>query len=120
RVLGCGEDLLGGRVCVGEQCAEPRENRRRGLSGQLLIDDRLSQRAKDARRADQLKAKRADCVDDARQGLVASAQVIDRGRRLETEPLIHSPPSIASMRRFVAAPPWAEKPPILPDRKSVV
>src|SRR5205807_10195664 len=69
---------------------------------------------KDAGRAHRLQTKRADCFGDARQGFVAAAQVLEGGCRLETKPLIHSPPSIASMRRFVAVPPWAEKPPILP------
>ena len=51
----------------GKQRAEPRENRRRGLAGELLIDDRLRQRGKDARRPIELQAKRPDRVDDASQ-----------------------------------------------------
>ena len=64
-----------------EQRLHAREDRRRRLAGQLLVDDRLRQRQEQARRAIDPHAKRPDGVDEPRQRGVRVAQVRDRRDR---------------------------------------
>ena len=61
-LVGGAQDLLGRRAVVRarEERAHAREDRRRGLAGELLVDDRLGERDEDARRLLELERERAD------------------------------------------------------------
>ena len=85
--VGSAQDLLGRGTFVRarEERAHAREDRRRGLAGELLVDDRLRERDEDARRSLEPHAKGADGVDDAREPRVGRAQVLDRNARIEAE-----------------------------------
>ena len=117
-----------GRSCVsGKSACRRREYRRRGLAGQLLIDDRLGQRGKDAaRRLVELHAKRADLVDDASERRIGRRADARRRSADRTRMRRHRPQSGSLTARlrspacgsFVATPPCAEKPPILPPAAS--
>ena len=68
-----------------EERAHAREDRRGGLGGQLLVDDRLRKHGEDARRLLELHAEGADRVDEPRECRVGRAQVLDRHARIEAE-----------------------------------
>ena len=68
-----------------KQRLDAREDRRRCLAGQLLVDDRLRQREEQARRAIDPHAKRSDAVDEPRERGVGVAQVCDRRDRVIAE-----------------------------------
>jgi hypothetical protein len=63
--------------------AQPREDRRRGPSDELLVDDRLGERAEQVGRALQLQAERTDGVDQPGERRVGGAQVRERRRGIE-------------------------------------
>ena len=81
------------RICSGvgpmmgawKQRPHAREDRRGGLAGELLVDDRLGQRHKQARRGLQLHRERADRVDEPRHAPGPSAQMRHAPRLVEAE-----------------------------------
>src|SRR5215472_12709274 len=119
------EDPLGCRLALRKQRANAGVDRRRRFARELLIDDRSGERDKNTRAA-RRDPKRTDRIDDASEHRIGGAQVLQRGVRIEAQPYppaeagapLTWAPSIASMRSFVATPPWAEKPPILPPAAS--
>src|SRR5690348_858296 len=125
--MGWRETVLGARI----ERLDAAPDRGRSLVGELLVDDRLGQRAEHAARCLELHTERADRVDHRGERRIGLAQVSDRARRPEAE-IRHryrrgansgpaasaAAPSISRMRRLVATPPEAEKPPILPSAPS--
>src|SRR4051794_4752167 len=65
--------------------AHAAEDRRRRLSGELLVDDRLGERAEDARRLLQLEAEGTDGVDDAGEGRVRFPYLSHGSLRIEAQ-----------------------------------
>src|SRR5690242_12110476 len=100
----------------------------RGLVGKLLVDDRFGERAEQAARGLQLHGERPDGADHLGQRGVGRAQMSDGAFGIEAKTRHRcsnngpaeraAAPSISRMRRLVATPPLAEKPPILPSAPS--
>src|SRR5581483_1969083 len=98
------------------------------LVGELLIDDRFGQRAEQAARCLQLHGERPDGADHLGQCRVGLPQMGDGAFGIEAEARHRcsnsgpadraAAPSISRIRRLVATPPLAEKPPILPSAPS--
>ena len=90
--------VLGAR----KERAHAREDRRRGLAGELLVDDRLCERDEQAARPFELHAKGARGIDDARERGVGRAQVRERGAGIEAERTVavEQPELAVSLRTF--------------------
>src|SRR5207244_8700285 len=78
---------------------QTREDRRRSLAGELLVDYRLRERAEEAGRLPELHAKGADGVDDARERPVGRTQVLDRDPGIEAERAVAGEEGRAVRRR---------------------
>src|SRR5262249_57365681 len=81
------QEVLGAEAAARarKKSGDPREDRRRGLAVQLLIDDRLRQRTEEGRRAPERDRARTDGVDDPLERRVGGAQVLRRGGGIEPE-----------------------------------
>ena len=85
--VGGTQDLLCRWALVGarKKRTQAREDRRRGLAGELLVDDRLGEHGEGVRRLLELHAKRTDGVDETRERSIRGAQMLDRNARIESE-----------------------------------
>src|SRR5206468_13104514 len=85
--VGGAQDALGRRTFVGarEERAHAREDRGRGFARELLVDDRLGERAEDAGGSLEVEVKGANGVDHPGERDVGRAQVLDRYPWIEAE-----------------------------------